>query len=146
MPVTSFLNGERFRLRGRARLTRCIRNGLHRSADRRLRRRRQTSNRHLLPGADYRSGIAVISTSVGASLTLNLERKPMPSRPSTPVPNGSLLSRITAVVTPNAAAFPTLTELAYPISANALPPTVFIIIGFPRLRRNSSLEGKSGRD
>jgi hypothetical protein len=36
--------------------------------------------------------------------------------------------------------------LAYPISANALPPTVFIIIGFPRLRRNSSLEGKSGRD
>ena len=66
-----------------------------------------------------------------SSKTLNLERKLVPSRPSTPFPNGSPSSRITAVVTPDAAAFPTLIESAYPISANALPPTVFIITWLP---------------
>src|SRR5262245_19924722 len=45
----------------------------------------------------HRRGVAVISTSVGESLTLNLERKLMPSRPSTPFPNGSPSSRMTAV-------------------------------------------------
>jgi len=62
---------------------------------------------------------------------LEIERKLMPSRPSIPLPNGLLSSRSTAVVTSNASAFPTLTELAYPISVNALPPTVFIITSLP---------------
>src|SRR5262249_52798833 len=73
------------------------------------------------------SAIAFNSTPVGDRLTLNLERKLMPSRPSIPLPNGLLSSRTTAVMTSNASAFPTLIELACPISANALPPTVFII-------------------
>jgi hypothetical protein len=75
----------------------------------------------------HRSGIAVSSIAVGDSLMLNLERKLIPSKPSTRLPNGLLSSRCTAVTTPNASAFPTLTDLAYPISANAFPPTVFMI-------------------
>src|SRR5215467_8320107 len=69
----------------------------------------------------HRSGIAVISIPVGDRVTLNLERKLIPRRPSTRFPNG--LPRWTATVTPSASALPTLIELAYPISANAAPPT-----------------------
>jgi hypothetical protein len=38
---------------------------------------------------------------------------------------------VTAVVTPNAITFPALIDLAYPTSANALPPTVCMITWFP---------------
>ena len=58
---------------------------------------------------------------------LNLERKLIPSKPSIPFPNGLLSSRCTAVTTPNASAFPTLTDLAYPTSATTFPPGVFMI-------------------
>src|SRR6266511_93421 len=82
---------------------------------------------HVFDRRVHRSGIAVSSIAVGDSFTLNLERKLIPSNPSTRFPNGLLSSRSTAVITPNASAFPTLTELAYPISASAFPPTVFMI-------------------
>ncbi len=52
---------------------------------------------------------------------LNLERKLIPSKPSTRFPNGLLSSRCTPVTTPFASAFPTLTELAYPISVARVP-------------------------